>query len=209
MRQWRRPCGPAVPREADMHPIVDGTQLSPNVTRLVVDAPRIAQVRQPGQFVIVRLGPGRRADPAHDRRRRPGAGHHHARHPGGRQEHHGPVRARVGRGHHRHRRAAGQARPSSSSAGTRVCVGGGVGTAVVHPIAQGLPRAACAVTSVIGGRSPRVGDLSRRSCARYGEVVVCTDDGSYGRHGLRDRGAARTCSRRAASTASTPSARCP
>ncbi len=41
-----------------MHPIVATDQLSPNVTRLVVEAPRIAQIRQPGQFVIVRLGPG-------------------------------------------------------------------------------------------------------------------------------------------------------
>ena len=41
-----------------MHPIVSVTQLSPNVTRLVVEAPRIAKIRQPGQFVIVRLGPG-------------------------------------------------------------------------------------------------------------------------------------------------------
>ena len=39
-----------------MHQILDTTQLSPNVTRLVVSAPRIAQVRRPGQFVIVRLG---------------------------------------------------------------------------------------------------------------------------------------------------------
>ena len=41
-----------------MHAIVERVQLSPNVTRLVVEAPRIAQVRRPGQFVIVRRGPG-------------------------------------------------------------------------------------------------------------------------------------------------------
>ena len=41
-----------------MHPIVSKAQLSPNVTRLVVEAPRIAEIRQPGQFVIVRRGPG-------------------------------------------------------------------------------------------------------------------------------------------------------
>src|SRR5512141_2307246 len=41
-----------------MHPVVAKSGLSPNVTRLVVEAPRIAQIRQPGQFVIVRLGPG-------------------------------------------------------------------------------------------------------------------------------------------------------
>ena len=41
-----------------MHEIVAKQQLSPNVTRLVVEAPRIAEIRQPGQFVIVRLGEG-------------------------------------------------------------------------------------------------------------------------------------------------------
>ena len=38
-----------------MHPILAREQLSPNVTRLDVLAPRIAQIRQPGQFVIVHL----------------------------------------------------------------------------------------------------------------------------------------------------------
>ena len=37
-----------------MHPIIGKTQLSPNVTRLVIEAPRIALIRRPGQFVIVR-----------------------------------------------------------------------------------------------------------------------------------------------------------
>ena len=41
-----------------MYKIVATEQLSPNVTRLVVEAPRIAEIRRPGQFVIVRLGPG-------------------------------------------------------------------------------------------------------------------------------------------------------
>ena len=40
---------------AEMHAILARRQLSPNVTRLDVLAPRIAQIRQPGQFVIVRL----------------------------------------------------------------------------------------------------------------------------------------------------------
>ena len=41
-----------------MPSIVAKAQLSPNVTRLDVTAPRIAQIRQPGQFVIVRRGEG-------------------------------------------------------------------------------------------------------------------------------------------------------
>jgi len=41
-----------------MYPILVRDQLSPNVTRLVVEAPRIALIRQPGQFVIVRAHEG-------------------------------------------------------------------------------------------------------------------------------------------------------
>src|SRR5579871_3623780 len=41
-----------------MHTLVAKRPLSPNVTRLDVLAPRIAQIRRPGQFVIVHRGPG-------------------------------------------------------------------------------------------------------------------------------------------------------
>ena len=40
-----------------MHPITAKKQLAPNVFRLDVIAPRIAEIRKPGQFVIVRKGP--------------------------------------------------------------------------------------------------------------------------------------------------------
>jgi ferredoxin--NADP+ reductase len=69
------------------------------------------------------------------------------------------------------------------NSGRALCVGGGVGTAVVHPIAQGLQRAGVAVTSIIGGRS-REWVIFENELKRLGEVIVCTDDGSYGRHGF-------------------------
>ena len=37
---------------------MSNTKLSTEVHKLVVRAPRVATARQPGQFVIVRLGPG-------------------------------------------------------------------------------------------------------------------------------------------------------
>jgi ferredoxin--NADP+ reductase len=54
---------------------------------------------------------------------------------------------------------------------------------VVHPIAQALHRRGVAVVSVIGGRS-REWVICEDDLRRYGEVVVCTDDGSYGRRGF-------------------------
>ena len=41
-----------------MHRIVRKKVFNPNVTSLEVEAPRIAEIRQPGQFVIVRRGEG-------------------------------------------------------------------------------------------------------------------------------------------------------
>jgi NAD(P)H-flavin reductase len=40
-----------------MHPIIAKSRLSASVSRLEVVAPRIAEIRQPGQFVIVHRGP--------------------------------------------------------------------------------------------------------------------------------------------------------
>src|ERR1041384_3135939 len=41
-----------------MHKVIAKRKLSPNVTRLDVEASRISQIRHPGQFVIVRRGEG-------------------------------------------------------------------------------------------------------------------------------------------------------
>ncbi|MGZ8439018.1 MAG: iron-sulfur cluster-binding protein, partial [Candidatus Limnocylindrales bacterium] len=62
-------------------------------------------------------------------------------------------------------------------------VGGGVGTAVILPIAQALSRLGVAVTSIIGGRS-REWVILESELAAAGTVVPCTDDGSYGRPGF-------------------------
>jgi len=67
--------------------------------------------------------------------------------------------------------------------GHAVCVGGGVGTAVAYPIAQALARNGVRVTSVIGGRS-KEWVIYEEELRAVGEVIVCTDDGSYGRHGF-------------------------
>ena len=67
--------------------------------------------------------------------------------------------------------------------GHALCIGGGVGTAVVHPIAQSLQKRGVRVTSVIGGRS-KEWVIFEKELQRYGRVEVCTDDGSYGRKGF-------------------------
>ena len=165
-----------------MHPIVARDQLSPNVTRLVLEAPRIAEIRRPGQFVIVRLDEGAERIPLTIADADPVAGTISliiqsvgastmdlvALQPGD------AIRDVAG--------PLGRATDLLDS-GRAVCVGGGVGTAVVYPIAQELHRRGVAVTTVIGGRS-REWVIMEAELRTAGEVLVCTDDGSYGRHGF-------------------------
>jgi len=165
-----------------MHPIIARDQLSPNVTRLVLEAPRIAEIRRPGQFVIVRLGDGAERIPLTIADVDPVAGTISliiqgigastmdlvALQPGDAiQDVAGPL---------------GRATDLIEE-GHAVCVGGGVGTAVVYPIAQELHRRGVSVTSVIGGRS-REWVIMEDELRTAGDVIVCTDDGSYGRHGF-------------------------
>ena len=65
-----------------------------------------------------------------------------------------------------------------------VVVGGGVGTAVAYPTALALGRAGNRVTVIVGGRSRDLVILTDEMRAAGLEVVVTTDDGSAGRHGL-------------------------
>ena len=63
------------------------------------------------------------------------------------------------------------------------------------------------MTSIIGGRS-REWVIFEEELRRYGEVVVCTDDGSYGRHGFVTDALKDLLDRAARSRMSTRSARC-
>lgn len=165
-----------------MHPIVAKTRLSPNVTRLDVRAPRLAEIRRPGQFVIVHLREGAERIPLTVADADAAAGTIAL------------VIQAVGRstrelvalevGQAIEDIAGPLGKPTEMIAsGRALCVGGGVGTAVVHPIAQGLSRAGVAVHSIIGGRS-REWVIFEAELRRLGEVTVCTDDGSYGRRGF-------------------------
>ncbi len=165
-----------------MHQILTTDQLSPNVTRLVVKAPRIAEIRLPGQFVIVRLGPGAERIPLTIADADPKAGTITLIIQSIGKSTSDLVELRPGDA------ITDIAGPLGSPTevidhGHAVCVGGGVGTAVILPIAQELSRRGVRVTSVIGGRS-REWVILEAELAAAGEVVTCTDDGSYGRPGF-------------------------
>ncbi len=165
-----------------MHLVVDKAQLSPNVTRLVIEAPRIAAIRRPGQFVIVHRGPGAERIPLTiaDADSLRGTITLVIQAVGKSTE--DLVALKVGEAIADVAGPLGRATELITS-GHAVCVGGGVGTAVVHPIALGLRDAGVKVTSIIGGRS-REWVIFEEELGRAGEVITCTDDGSYGRHGF-------------------------
>jgi ferredoxin--NADP+ reductase len=68
--------------------------------------------------------------------------------------------------------------------GTVACVAGGVGIAPMYPIARALKEADNYVVSIIGARSRELLFWEDRMAAVSDELIVCTDDGSYGRRGV-------------------------
>ena len=68
--------------------------------------------------------------------------------------------------------------------GTVLCVGGGVGIAPIFPIARDLKAAGNTVLSVIGARNKDLLFWEEKMRTVSDELIVCTDDGSYGRKAL-------------------------
>lgn len=72
--------------------------------------------------------------------------------------------------------------------GTVVCAGGGVGVAPMLPIIQALKAAGNRVISVLAGRSKELIILEDEVRKSSDEVIIMTDDGSYGTKGLVTEG---------------------
>lgn len=156
--------------------------LSPTVHRLVLVAPRVAEVRQPGQFVIIRLGPGAERIPLTIVDSDVSAGTIEL------------VVQAVGKStSDLVAVAAGEfiddvvgplGQPTDLiTKGTAVCVAGGVGAAVIYPIARRLSEIGVDVITVLGGRTS-ANVLFEEQFREFGELIVCTDDGSAGRAGF-------------------------
>ena len=72
--------------------------------------------------------------------------------------------------------------------GTVVCAGGGVGVAPMLPIVQALKAAGNRVITVLAGRNKDLIILEKEMRESSDEVIIMTDDGSYGRKGLVTEG---------------------
>lgn len=68
--------------------------------------------------------------------------------------------------------------------GTVVCVAGGVGAAPIAPIARALKQAGNKIISILGARSKDLLFWEDRLRSVSDQLIVTTDDGSYGRKGV-------------------------
>ena len=68
--------------------------------------------------------------------------------------------------------------------GKVICVGGGTGVAVLHPITKAMKQIGNDVTCIIGSRTKELLILEKEMGAASNDLRVCTDDGSYGHHGF-------------------------
>ena len=76
-------------------------------------------------------------------------------------------------------------KPTPVEGKKKVCVvGGGVGCAIALPSAKAFKEAGAEVTVIIGFRSKDIVILEEEFKAVADNLILMTDDGSYGRHGL-------------------------
>ena len=166
-----------------MHRIIRKQQLSAEVFRLEVEAPEIARERCPGQFVILQLHDYSERIPLTIADADAAAGTITLIFQTvGRTTH---LLADLAEGESIPHLVGPLGQPTHiEQVGTVVCVGGGIGVAPMHPIAQGFKRAGNRLVVIMGARSKDLLILEDEMRAMADELVICTDDGSYGRQDL-------------------------
>ena len=68
--------------------------------------------------------------------------------------------------------------------GTVLCAGGGVGVAPMLPIVEGLKKAGNRIITILAARTKELIILEEQIREYSDEVIIMTDDGSYGKQGL-------------------------
>ena len=79
--------------------------------------------------------------------------------------------------------------------GTVVCVGGGIGNAPLLPIATAMKAAGNKVISILGARTKELVILEDDFAKISDEIIITTDDGSYGRKALVTEPLEEVCQR--------------
>jgi len=167
-----------------MNTVLERKQLAENVVRLKIKAPVIASKRKAGQFVIVRAHQDKSeripltiadADPKE-----------------------GTITlvfqvvgkstadlANLKAGDAIHDLVGPLGKPTHlEKFGHVVCIGGGIGIAPMHPIAQAMKTAGNRVTSILGARTKDLLIMEEELKRASDRVIIVTDDGSYGDQGF-------------------------
>ncbi|MDD2245456.1 MAG: sulfide/dihydroorotate dehydrogenase-like FAD/NAD-binding protein, partial [Proteiniphilum sp.] len=174
--------------------IVAKDNLSDRVVRFEVEAPLIAKSRKPGHFVIVRVGKKGERVPYTIASADPKKGTITL------------VVQRVGKSSEKlcllesGDYITDMVGPLGKAThienfGTVVCAGGGVGVAPMLPIIEAMKKAGNRVVSVLGARTRELIILEEQVHEHSDEVVIMTDDGSYGEKGLITAGVEKVIKR--------------
>lgn len=166
-----------------MFKILEKQDLTPVLRLYVMETPQVARKAQPGQFVIVRVDQEGERIPLTiaDFDREAGTVTLVVQEVGASTRQMGLLQS----GDSMLDLAGPLGRPSEiEKYGTVVCIGGGVGIAPIYPIARALKEAGNEVISIIGARSQNLLFWEDKMRAISDELIVCTDDGSYGRFAL-------------------------
>jgi ferredoxin--NADP+ reductase len=166
-----------------MHKVVRTDTLAPSMFLIELEAPKVAGKRKPGQFVILRIDetgervPFTISDSDSDRgtltiiyqvvgkttaqmaNLKPGDTILDVVGPLGKPTH-------------------------IEKLGSVCCIGGGTGIAIAYPIAKALHEVGNKVISILGARTQELLVCEKEVGAISDELIICTDDGSYGQKGL-------------------------
>ncbi len=166
-----------------MYSIIQSRTLAPNIQRIEIQAPLIAEKRKAGQFVVLRIDQHGERIPLTLLDSDPVAG----------------TISLVVQGVGKTTQRLNQLKPGDAiedvvgplgkpseieNFGTVVVIGGGVGTGVSYPTAAALKAAGNHVISITGARTHEMVILEEELKQISDEVYVTTDDGSYGFHGF-------------------------
>ena len=166
-----------------MYRIVKKRVLNPTVTLMEIEAPAVARKAEPGQFIILRVDENGERIPltiaAYDREKGTvtiifqivGATTEKLNH---KEE-----------GEYLQDFVGPLGRATETEGLKRVAViGGGVGTAIAYPVAKKLHDVGCHVDLIVGFRSKDLVILEEEFKAASTQLIIGTDDGSYGKKAL-------------------------
>ena len=166
-----------------MYRIVKKEALKPTVILYEIEAPMVAKKAEPGQFIILRVDENGERIPItiHDYDREKGTVTIIVQTVGATTE----KLSHKQQGECLHDFVGPLGKPTETEGKKKVCVvGGGVGCAIALPSAKAFKEAGAEVTVIVGFRSKDIVILEDEFKATADRLILMTDDGTYGRHGL-------------------------